>query len=300
MMKKKLLLVPCLAFILTSCVMYNGQGKPGTNKSSKAPESGEVTPTSEGSENVQPKTSEEGTPHSVTPVPEGSNVKIYLAFGQYGKYQGNFVTSNIDSLFLEHAIEFAGKSGEDLPGKTDVTSSVEGSEFVAWVAYNNDGKLTEYSKIPAEDGKILYASFTGGKGNSQGSSGGGSVTPVETYAPSSSGELPTEGFGFKFADNTYMAAFRAEDDNGFQQYLISNKAFKKDQKFQLYDFGNKAGWTVNVDPYSFGGDSGSSENWKAYLSLSNNQYTVLKDFNVDSVYIKLKFESDQLYFHLGA
>lgn len=296
-MKKKLLflLIPCMMLAVTSCVMYNGQGKPGGSKS-KTPQSSDVTPTTS-EEGGNSQTSQSGD-NSQSQVPAGQEVKVYLAFGQYGKYQGSFVTTHFENLFLEHAIEFAGKAGDNLPGKDVVTSSVEGSEFKAWVAYNNDGKLTEYTTIPGENGKILYASFSGGNGNPAG--GNVTPTPPEEYAPSSSGELPSEGFGFKFSDNTYMAAFRADDNDGFQQYSMNKKAFKKGQKFQLYDFTNKAGWTVNVDPYSFGGDSATSEAWKAYISNANNEYTVLKDFNVESVYIKLKYQSDQLYFQLAA
>ena len=293
-MKKKLLflLVPFLILGMTGCVKYNGRGK--SSSSAKASSAEPATSESGVSPTTSADSSNGGNSQSSAPV--GGEVKIYLAFGQYGKYQGNFVTSSIDALFLEHAIEFSAKVGDNLPGKEDVTSSVSGSEFKAWIAYNNDGKLTEYTKVPGESGKVLYASFSGGNGSSQGS---GETPSPDKYTASSTGELPTEGFGFKFSDGSYMAAFRTDDSDGFQQYLISNRAFKKDQSFQLYDFGSKAGWTVNVDPYSFGGDSASSTAWKAYIDHSNNQYKVLKDFNVESVYIKLKFESDQLYFQLG-
>ena len=48
-MKKKLLLMPLLAFMMTGCVLYNGQGKPGT-KSSAAPQDSSVIPTSDNSQ----------------------------------------------------------------------------------------------------------------------------------------------------------------------------------------------------------------------------------------------------------
>ena len=57
---------------------------------------------------------------------------------------------------------------------------------------------------------------------------------------------------------------------------------------------------MTVDPYSFGGTSAHSENWKEYISNDGSKYTVLKDFNVESVYIKIKNEADQVYFQLAA
>ena len=225
-------------------------------------------------------------------------------FGEYGLYEGNPVTTNIDALFLEHAMEFSAKVGDLLPND-QVTSSVDGSHFVSWISYNNDGKLTEYLKVPGYDNKILYASFTGGTAGGQGGNhgGGGEVVPPTPgeYTPSSTGTLPTFGYGFEFADGSFMAAVRTNDDNGFSQYLINHRTFKKDQVFQLYDFENNAGWTVDIDPYSFGGNSGESTNWKSYIShnYSDHTYKVLQDFNVESVYIKLKYGEDQIYFQLG-
>lgn len=98
-----------------------------------------------------------------------------------------------------------------------------------------------------------------------------------------------------------MDAVRTNDDNGFSQYLINHRIFKKDQVFQLYDFENNAGWTVDIDPYSFGGNSSESTNWKTYIShnYSDHTYKVLQDFNAESIYIKLKYGEDQIYFQLG-
>ena len=314
-MKKKLLfvLIPLIMASLSGCVKYNGQGKPG--KKSSQPEgasevvpgeSSEVTPTS-GNENssIAPGSSQnipDPTP-SGDELPKGTEVTVYLVFGEYGKYQGNLVESKIESLFLEHTIEFKAKVGDLLPND-EVTSSVTGSHFVCWVSYNNDGKLTEYLKVPGYQNKILYASFTGGQGGGQGGNhgGGGEVVPPTPgeYTAASEGALPTYGYGFKFSDGKYMAAVRTNDDNGFEQYLINHRKFVKDQVFQLYDFEHSAGWTVDIDPWSFGG-SAESTNWKAYIAhnSSNHTYTVLKDFNVESVYIKLKFGEDQIYFQLG-
>ena len=312
-MKKKVLfvLIPLIIMGLSGCVKYNGQGKPGKkssepqNTSEVAPiPSSDATPTSgeEQSSSQAPAPSSEVTPSDE--LPKGTEVKVYLVFGEYGLYQGNPVNTKVESLFLEHTVEFTGKVGDLLP-VDEVTSSVTGSHFVCWIAYNNDGKLTEYLKVPGYQNKILYASFAGGQGggHSGDHGGGGEVVPPTPgeYTPASTGALPSAGYGFKFSDNSYMLAVRTNDDNGFEQHLINHRSFTAGQVFQLYDFANNGGWTVDIDPWSFGGTSGESTNWKTYIShnYSNHTYEVLQDFNVESVYIKLKYGEDQIYFQLG-
>lgn len=299
MKKNKLfLLISLLVIGLSSCVLYNGQGKPGANKSSKEQQSVPVQPSSDVGDVSSVEMPEPPNHNQPEDLPNETDVTVYLVFGEYGKYNDEFVTSSIgDPVYLEHAIAYQTKVGEDLPGRDVVKSSVPNSVFVAWVAYNNDGKLTEYLKVPAIDGKILYASFTGGNGGTHGSSETQPTPPpTPTFEPSSTGALPASGYGFKFSDNSYMLGEHTDDFDGFKQYVIRNKSFKKDQVFTLYDFGNSAGWVIDIDPYSFGGTSTNSENWKAYLSNDGSKYTVLKDFNVESIYIKLKMGQDQIYF----
>ena len=306
-MKKKLLflLIPLLIAGTVGCVKYNGKGKnrgktsaPTSQESSIAPDSSNGGGNSSAGDN---SSSQKPIPTPTSDeLPVGTDVKVYLVFGEYGLYKDEAVNNKIESLFLEHAIELEAKVGDRLPTRDDVKSTVEGSKFVAWTAYNDDGKLTQYTKVPSVDKKILYASFSGGKG---GNTGYDPIPPAPgptEYAESSTGALPTSGFGFKFSDDSYMAASHTEDYDGFQQYLISQRAFKKDQVFTLYDFGANAGWVVSVDPYSFGGTSAHSENWKEYITNDGSKYTVVKDFNVESVYIKIKNEADQVYFQLAA
>ena len=175
MKKNKLfLLISLLAMGLSSCVMYNGQGKPGASKS-KEQQSQVVEPSSEVDDNPGKDMPLPPNHNDPEDLPAETDVTVYLVFGEYGKYQGELVSNKIPELFLEHVVAFQGKVGDALPGKTEVTSSVTNSEFVAWTAYNNDGKLTEYTKVPGVDKKILYASFSGGNG---GTPSGGS-TPVD-------------------------------------------------------------------------------------------------------------------------
>lgn len=315
-MKKKLLLMPLLMFAMTSCVMYNGQGKPGASKNSQAPLES-ITSTPSGESQVTPS-SQPAAPSSQNPtsnaatndeLPVGTAVKVYLVFGPHGLYKGNAVDTKIAALFLEHAMELEAKVGDELPGKDDVTSNVTDSKFITWTAYNNDGKLTEYLKVPGQQNKILYASFSGGNGGgSSGHSGGGGQidppTPGE-YSPSTTGALPTTGYGFKFSDGSYMDAVRVENsDEGHEQYLIKHRKFVKDQVFQLCDFGSGATWTVDLDPYSFNGNSDMSTAWMSYIlrdtsDPANMKYIALQDFNVESIYIKLKYGEDEVYFQLG-
>ena len=297
MMKKKLafLLIPLLACGLSSCVLYNGQGRPGksTTPSSSVPsgDTSSVTPPNP-------------NPHEIDDdSKEGDKITVYLVFGQYGKYEGELVTTKEESLFLEHVKKMTDMVvGSDLPGKDKVTSSVEGSVFQTWVMYKNDGKLTEYTKVPAINNAILYASFSGGEGggSSGGGSGGGGGS-TSGYRPSSSEDKPSSGFGFRFLGShyTYMSGERTEDFDGFQQYKITARAFQKNQEFTLYDFASDAGWVVAIDGYSFGGTSASSTEWQKYLSNDGSKYTVLQDFNASEVFIKIKMGQDQVYFALG-
>ena len=301
-MKKKLLflLIPLLMAGLSGCVKYNGQGKPGGKSST--PASSEV-PNGDTSSVTPPNP----TPHEIEDdSKEGEKITIYLVFGQYGKYEGELVNTKEESLFLEHVKKVQeAVVGSDLPGKDKVTSSVEGSTFQTWVMYKNDGKLTEYTKVPAINNAVLYATFSGGKGggssSGSGESGGGNVTPSE-YKPSSSTETATSGFGFKFfgTHETFMVAEHTDAFDGFEQYKLTARAFTKNQEFALYDFGAQATWTVDVDVYSFGGSSENPTKWQEYLSNDGQKYTVLQDFNASDVYIKIKLGQDQLYFALGA
>ena len=118
------------------------------------------------------------------------------------------------------------------------------------------------------------------------------------YAPAQAGSLPNSGYGFRFLDETFIQATYANNENGFNQYLIENRSFTAGQTFQLYDFENTAGWVVDIDVYSFGGNPDDVK-WSNYLSNDGTKYTVLQNFNVSAVYIKLKQGQDQLYFQLA-
>ena len=317
-MKKKVLflLIPLLLTGLSGCVKYNGQPKSSSKE--------KITPSSAEPVNytIEPETppAPHGAGETGDPVDSNASVKVYLVFGVNGKLDGNAVNDSVKieeenhRLFLEHAKEITATVGSDLPGKDRVTSSVSQSTFVAWTAYNNDGKLTEYTKVPAVDGKVLYASFTGGSGGPHsGSSGqsqgggeqgggsqGGGESQDEEYPGATKGAYPTSGYGLLFSDGTYMAAVHTNDFEGFSQHMISKRSFKQGQSFSLCDFGsNNATWIKPINEYSFGGKTSE------YISSddANQRYVVLKDFSVEAVYLKLKMELgvsyDEVYFELA-
>ena len=299
-MKKKLLvlLMPLLLFGLTGCVLYNGQGKP--SKSSATPkESSEVTPSGDNS-STEPSSTPSGDNSSVTPqpsedpdaLPKGTEVKVYLVFGEYGLYEGEAVTTKNETLFLEHVKEMTLKVGDLLPTDKEVTSSVKDSKFLRWVAYNDDGKLTEYIKVPGYDNKILYAWFSGGNGGTySGGSESGTVTPEEPQQPSTDA-LPTSGYGLVFGDNSYIQAVRAEDFEDYSQFKINSCSFTTGQTFKLYNFEKSEGWVVELK-----GSLTVSE--YVLTDYTKQEYKVLQDFSVDSIYIKMKFGADEIWINFA-
>ena len=188
MMKKKLfflLVMPLILSGLAGCVKYNGRGK--SRKTSSIAETSSVVPDNSkasSSANNQGKSSQIASDE----LPVGTDVKVYLVFGEYGLYKNNPVNTSVESLYLEHTMELEAKVGDRLPTRDDVTSSVSGSVFVAWTSYNNDGKLTEYTKVPGYQNKILYASFSSGSSSTSSNPSGGSSS---TGGSSQSGSSQT-------------------------------------------------------------------------------------------------------------
>ena len=112
-------------------------------------------------------------------------------------------------------------------------------------------------------------------------------------------EQPESGFGFLFADNTFMVASQTDDFDGYSQYVITNQVFRRGQEFKLVDFSNKATWIVDLDPYSFGGNPDNELIWPDFVQIADGTYKVMQDFYAEAVYIKLKMNQDVVYFQLG-
>ena len=151
-----------------------------------------------------------------------------------------------------------------------------------------------YIKLKQSEDQVFFAlpEEQGQGGEQQGEQGGEEEQEV----------LPAnEGYGFRFSDKTYFVAEHVGQDNGFDQYKLENKSFTKDQVFQLINFSNGEKWAVPVDGYSFGGTAENQEAWKAYLEydVEAGTYTVLQNFQAKDIYIKLKYNADQIYFALA-
>ena len=253
---------------LSGCVLYNGKNKDGSPKGGSSSQGGSSS--SDSSE--------------VTPTPEpGAKVNLYLVLGPNGLLDGA-PGANIAGKYLENAKQVSYDVGALLPTETRVTASVTGVKFSHWI----DRETTErVDKAPATE-SVLVAVFTGGDGGS---------TPVKP------GDLPSEGYGFMFEDlvegKPYwkLGTYVGEETIGlttYTQYKINDFQLVKYQRFQLYDFGSSAGWTVELDPYSCA-SQGNEEILKQYLTKNGDWYEVNKTFDAKDIYIKLSLGNDQLY-----
>ena len=251
---------------LSGCVLYNGRNKDGSPKGSGSSQSG----SSSSSE--------------VTPTPEpGAKVNLYLVLGPNGLLDGA-PGANIAGKYLENAKQVSYDVGALLPTETRVTTNISGVKFSHWI----DRETTErVDKAPATE-SVLVAVFTGGDGGN---------TPVKP------GDLPSEGYGFMFEEPVEgkpywkLGTYVGEETIGtitFTQYKINDFQLVKDQRFQLYDFGADAGWTVKLDPYSCAAQ-GDEELLDQYLTVNGSWYEVNKTFDAKDIYIKLAFNNDQLY-----
>ena len=276
-MNKKLfgLLIPLAIVSLAGCVKYNGRNKDGSPK---------TTSTSATSAPIT-----DAPTATTVPVTPGEKITYYLNLGRHGKLKGAAGTEQA-AVFLEYAIKVEGQSGDALPTKDDVTSDLTGVVFENWVL---SGSQEVYTQVPTQNNCILVAVYSGSS-EGGGSGGSGGSTALERTT-----NFPSTGYGLKFSDGTgYVGTPAGQDYSGRDQVVIHNAYFRKDEVFQLANFAPDGGcWAEPVDPYSFGGTSDTSENWKEYLQLNGStNYKVLKDFQCEDIYIKLRYEDNIVYF----
>ena len=278
-MKKSLLLAilfPLAVVSLTGCVKYNGKNKDGSPKDpTTTTTTTEPAPTTDTS-------SDTSTEPPVPPAPTGS-INLYLVLGPHGLYEGAAGTTYA-TKYLENTKVITVEKGAALPGKEIVTSEIEGSTFLHWVDRATTDILSKAPAVEGVDEAVLVAVFEGGNGGN---------------TPTPSDGLPSEGYGFLFDElvdgkpyykkGEKVADFTDGDGNTFQQYHIQDFQMVVGQRFQLYDFGAKAGWTVPLDEYSCGHDVDN------YIVISGGYYNVIQTFNAKDIYIKLLYEHDQLY-----
>lgn len=209
---------------------------------------------------------------------DSSSHVTYLSMSRYGQLSvdGDLVVGvNVPELFLENTVAYEAAAGSVLP---EAVSTVDSVTFRGWYTYKNNIYPEKVTNVPMNSGEILYAIFDGPIG------GGGGVV--------------TEGYGLKFSDGTKVSASHiGMNDEGYDEYLVSNYSFEAGKSFSLYNFENDATWAVDLNPWSFGDTAGSGTIWKQYLSKGATAYTVLQNFRAD-VYIKLKYEADNVYFGL--
>ena len=201
----------------------------------------------------------------------------YLMLSKYGRAVINeqeVAGGNIESMFYENCIAYEAQVGSQLPTAVSVLDDVV---FRGWYVYTNNIYPVKVETVPATT-TTVYAIFDGPTGGS-----GGTVT---------------EGYGLIFSDGKKASGTSlGVDDEGYDQYLVSNYTFTQGSSFSLYDFGSGNSWAVDLNPWSFGDTEGTGTIWKTYLSKGATSYTVLKNFTAD-VYIKLKYEADNVYFGL--
>lgn len=264
------ILLPLTVVSLSGCVKYNGRNKDGSPKDGT---SSTTAPTSGSSEDTS------STSAPIPPAPQGQT-NLYLVLGPTGSYTGKAASPEAATKFLDNTVIVTVDRGSALPDGSVIISSVNGSSFLHWV----DRDTTEVvTTAPDKEESILVAVFQGG---------GGGNTPTPTD------KLPTSGFGFLFSDNTrYALAVKCTgndeyDLHGREQYKIADMDFQKDEQFCLFNFEKRESWTIDLDPTALG------NNPDEYLIISGGYYKVLKSFRATNIYLKLRYEDDQLYMEL--
>ena len=140
MKKFKLLFLLAMPAILGGCIKYNGLDPTKKGGSS----SGGGDQGQQGGDGSGDQTQ--------------SEVTVYLSLSKIGLYNGE-KGNNIQEKFLENAITLTAAPGSTLPGSDVITSTNTNAEFVSWLCYEGKGAPTEYTTVPNENGKILYANF---------------------------------------------------------------------------------------------------------------------------------------------
>ena len=201
----------------------------------------------------------------------------YLMLSKYGRIEvdGTPVAGvDVPEKYYENCFAYEAAVGTDLPV---AVSTLENVTFRGWYVYTNKIYPEKVEKVTAS-ATTVYAIFDGPTGGS-----GGSVV---------------DGYGLIFSDGKKVGGQSlGVDSEGYDQYLVAGYSFTAGQSFSLYDFANQASWAVDLNQWSFGDTDGTGTVWRTYLSKSSASYTVLQDFTAD-VYIKLKFEADNIYFGL--
>ena len=217
---------------------------------------------------VSRKTTPGGDDDPSQPV-EDEVVTTYLVIGENGRYKGE-AGKDIAELYLEYAVEFTAKVGSDLPTSEDVTSTVTDSSFQYWQAYNGDGKLTHYDKVPNVRGKILYACFGGGSGE---------VTPVDpTPVPTGSITLYFAGIGSWGSSDLANTTIHLGINNEFVDAAsVATGVYKETLAFRGSSF------TINTYISQISGDTTKYFHPYSGVRDGNDMYSTIQTGNVSVV-----------------
>ena len=210
----------------------------------------------------------------------------YLMMSPFGSLNidGAPVKGAVSELFYENTIVWVADPGSALPTKEQVVSSVSGATFRGWAYYDeeNDNVFPEYYTVVPTKTLALKAIFDGTDAGGNSGQGG-----------TSSSEQSESAYGIIFGDGTKVRATPAGKDPTGQkdQYAIYNQSFVAEQTFSLYNFNEDTSWIINIDGASF------DSNVSSYVTVSGSVWHVEQNFTAD-VYIKLKFNEDEIYFGL--
>ena len=241
------------------------------------------------------------------PVSNGTDtINVNVAFENVGYYEAyNEITLNKDSgMMITLPDGYVIKSYNIQSYKNYIELYSNASMSLGYPAQGVEGAS---SRFTWQDSGLNYSSlYIHNANNNPEISGGRSylygvhldILPTN-YAPASQSAMPNSGYGLRFLDGSFMNSEYVGKDGDFDQYRIQNRMFLQGQEFQLFDFANRAGWTVAIDGYSFGGSSANDTKWENYLSNDGTRYTVLQDFNVSAIYIKMLNGRDQIYIALA-
>lgn len=218
-----------------------------------------------------------------------STFKTYLMLSRYGYLDiaDAPVKGKVSELFYENTVTWLGDPGTPLPDATQVKNETTGVTFRGWAYYDQEASTiypTYYTTVPNIEGLALKAIFDGTDAGGGGGGGGGGGTVTDT------------GFGLVIDGVAVKGEYKGLSEYGKEEYVIYSQAFSANSHVALYDFANKASWTVNVNPYSFGADGDESKTTE-YVTKGEEYYTIVKDFVAD-VYIQIAFGDDTIYFEL--
>lgn len=165
----------------------------------------------------------------------------------------------------------------DLADNTGLTTDEKGDNNVIFTLDSAADVTISY------DGTNIYVTINGEGGSDEGGSDEGDDDPIDT---------PTTGYSIQINGTTLVALTdegQWDQDPTFNQHSLKGVALKAGDTFVFYDNSNGVTWgNVAVDEYSVAGIEGTGTEFNVTAS------------GCYSIYLKLKFEEDNVYFGEGS